>query len=58
MVLITIGASGRGLYPAPLTWVALATIRPPPAERLGSVGERPDSVGYARMRGTFTRDVS
>jgi hypothetical protein len=29
MVLITIGASGRGLYPGPLTWVALATIRPP-----------------------------
>ena len=29
MVLITIGANRRRLYPAPLTWVALATIPPP-----------------------------
>src|SRR5215203_3633870 len=47
MVLITIGANRRRLYPGPLTWVALATIRPPSRTMIRSATQ-PMALAVAR----------
>src|SRR5215208_6903796 len=47
MVLITIGANRRRLYSGPLTWVALATIRPPSRTMIRSATQ-PMALAVAR----------